>query len=107
MLGGTKLFEYLMMPMGGIGACFIIFGVHPLLFVVAVLSGVIALVTETFLVKPNRRISDIVQQRQSDKTVVLDDMIAGGLTVRLFNLQKAMDRRLWGVPKADCAGKYA
>ncbi len=94
-LAGTQLGNCLMGPIGGLGACIIIWGVHPLLLAVAGISGAIAFGTEMLLVRPNRAASDEIQRLQGVRTELLDDMIAGGLTVRLFNLQGVMDRRLW------------
>lgn len=94
-LAGMQLGNCLMGPIGGIGACAIVWGVHPLLLAVAMASSLIAFGTEMLLVRPNRQASDEIQRLQGKKTELLDDMIAGGLTVRLLNLQGAMDKRLW------------
>ena len=94
-LAGMQLGNCLMGPIGGIGACAIVWGVHPLLLAVAAASSLIAFGTEMLLVRPNRQASDEIQRLQGKKTELLDDMIAGGLTVRLLNLQGAMDKRLW------------
>ena len=94
-LAGTNIGNYLMPLLGGLGASVVIFSIHPLIFAVGLVSGIFAFVMEALLVAPTRRVNDQIQQHQAEKTEVLDDIIQGGLTVRLYNLQESMDRKLW------------
>jgi len=95
-MGGMNLTGMvLMQPMTGLFSCIVIAAIHPLLAVVALMGGVVSLITELSMVKPNRQANDEIRRLQAEKTVLMDDMISGGLTIRLFNRQATMNRNLW------------
>ena len=95
-MGGMNLAGMvLMQPMTGLGASIVIGAVHPLLLITALAGGIVSLVVQLVMVQPNRRANDEIRVLQAEKTVQLDDLIAGGLTVRLFGRQQTMNGKMW------------
>lgn len=95
-MGGMNLTGMvLMQPATGLVAFIVILSIHPLLALVSLAGGFISLATQLVLVKPNRQANDEIRNLQAEKTVQLDDIIAGGLTIRLFNRQQTMNENMW------------
>lgn len=69
-----------------VGSCVVIFSIHKILFLYALIIGFLNVFVNAMFIKPIRKISDEIQKNYSKVVQRLSDIINGAFVIRAFNI---------------------
>lgn len=81
-----QIMVLVMSIISAVGSCFVIFSIHKMLFLYALIVGLFNVAVNTLFIKPIRKISDEIQRNYSKVVQRLSDIINGAFVIRAFNI---------------------
>lgn len=86
---GTYSLQIMVLTMSlisAVGSCVVIFSIHKILFLYALIIGFLNVFVNAMFIKPIRKISDEIQKNYSKVVQRLSDIINGAFVIRAFNI---------------------
>lgn len=86
---GTYSWQIMVLTMSlisAVGSCVVIFSIHKILFLYALIIGFLNVFVNAMFIKPIRKISDEIQKNYSKVVQRLSDIINGAFVIRAFNI---------------------